>query len=428
MATESQTGGNLRSMIASAIMDNARMAAEAQAAQQPPAQQPPAQQPPVEQPPVEPPVQQPQAQVASPESVGQLDIGSLFKTPTTDAPAVPPPLPPDSPVQAPPEIEQNERAKSAWEILRNRERESRHRAEALQTQLEAMAKQAGAVADERARFAAELQGRDDKIHELEEKLGKADLASSPEFRRQYDEKMDAVSERFSEALKAAAEIDDAVLAETVDKLLATSDSEFTRLVSQLPAAAQGSLWDKRREYRGIATARESAIAEWKTARAGVEKTDEQRQVVENAERRRALAEQAIDFTNSKIDPRHRPTVLSEDTYKQEVESANKQFRGFMQVATDDEIARVAYQGFLVPVMQQQIAFLADAVGQYRDAYFALRGAGAPPALPIRTQSEKRPMAPEAPVAPKVIDRGGGGFSGVVQDTLSATIRSAAGRR
>lgn len=434
MPPDNPTGGNLRSMIASTIMDNARRAAEAQA--QPPEQptqpvQPPSQPPeqpaqpaqPVEQPPA-PPAQPPEV---STDSVAQLDIGSMFKTPTTDAPPPPPPLPPDSPVQAPPEIENNEKAKSAWEILRNRERESRHRAEALQAQLEAVTKQAGTVADERARFAAELQGRDDKIHELEEKLGKADLASSPEFRRQYDEKMDAASSSFSDALRDAAEIDDeAVLADTVKKLLATSDADFTRMVSKLPATAQGSLWDKRREYRGIATARENAIAEWRTAQAGVAKADEQRQVVENAERRRALAEQAIDFTNAKIDPRHRPTVLSEDIYKPDVESANQQFRGFMQVASDDEIARVAYQGFLVPVMQRQVALLAEAVGKWRDAYYAIRGAGAPPALPIRVQSEQRPAAPAAPAAPQVVDRGGS-FSGVVQDTLAGTIRRAMGQ-
>lgn len=422
------SGGNLRSLIASTIVDKARELGQQPPAQQPvqqPVQQvepPPAQQ--VAQPPVQQ-VEQPAQVVVSTESVEQLDIGAMFKTPTTEAPEAPPPLPPDTPVQAPPEIEQNEKAKSAWEILRNRERESRHRAEALQAQLEAVTKQAGTVAEERARFAAELQGRDDRIHELEEKLGKADLASSPEFRRQYDEKMDAASASFADALRDAADLDEAVLTDTVKKLLATSDADFTRMVSKLPATAQGSLWDKRREYRGIASARESAISEWRAAQAGVAKTDEQRQIVENAERRRNLAEQAIDFTNTKIDPRHRPTVLSEDTYRTDVESANQQFRGFMQVATDDEIARVAYQGFLVPVMQRQIAYLADAIDKYRDAYFALRGAGAPPALPIQVQTEQR-AAPVAPLAPQVVDRGGG-FSGVVQDTLANTIRQAARR-
>lgn len=437
MSQEPNTGGNLRSVIASTIIDKMNNAPGTlpQAAAPMQEQTGLVAKPMVVQPmpldaaltDVMPPANpEPQSEVST-DSVSQMDIGSMFKTATTDAPVSPPPLPPDDQVQAPPEIEQNDKAKSAWEILRNRERESRHRAEALQAQLENISKQAGAVAEERAKFAAELQARDDRIHELEDNLGKVDLASKPEFRHQYDDKMEAVSESFSNALYDAAQIDDEqVLASTVKKLLTVNDSEFNRLVSELPATAQGSLWDKRREYRNISAARENAIAEWRTTQAGVVKADEQRQVVVHAQRRRDLAEQAIDFTNTKIEPQHRPSILSESTYKQDVDSANQQFRGFMQVANDDEIARVAYQGFLMPVVQRQVAFLADAVNKWRDAYYAIRGAGAPPALPIRVQSEHRASVPITPSEPKVVDRGGT-FSGVIQDTLANTIRRAYGQ-
>lgn len=423
----------MRSLIASTIAQKMQDAAQAA---EPPVQQPPeqvapppqaAQQPaPQALPPEIPPPQDP-APVVSTAPVSDLDVASMFKTPTTEAPPAPPPLPPDTPVQAPPEIEQNEKARSAWEILRTRERESRHRAEALQAQLESVSKQAGSVAAERAKFAEELQGRDDRIHELEDRLGKFDLASRPEFRRQYDDQMDAVAGSFRDALKDAAEIDDDnALDDTTKKLLSVNDAEFTRMVSKLPATAQGSLWDKRREFLGIANARESALAEWRSSQKGVEATDDQRRVVETAERRRALAEQAIDFTNAQLPANRRPSVLSEATYRKDVDSVTEQFRGFMQVATDDELARVAYQGFLVPVMQRQVAFLAEAVGKWREAYYAIRGAGAPPAMPIRVQSEQ-PPAPPAPPAPKVVDAPGRGFSDVVQGTIADNINRAFGR-
>lgn len=449
--SDEQNGGPLRAIIASTIAEKMRSVSAEQPPMQPPPVQPEAQpdrpeaqpavqpvQPPNQpvvqpgQPPVQPvqpvvqpdqpPVQVEQAMVST-APVADLDVASMFKTPVTDAPVAPPPLPPDTPVQAPPEIEQNEKARSAWEILRTRERESRHRAEALQAQLESVTKQAGSVAAERAKFAEELQGRDDRIHELEDKLGKLDLASRPEFRHQYDDQMQSIAASFRDALQDAAEIDDeAVLDDTTRKLLAVNDAEFTRMVSKLPATAQGSLWDKRREFIGIANARESAIAEWRTAQAGVEKTDEQRRVVENAERRRSLAEQAIDFTVAKLPADRRPSVLSEATYRKDVDSVTEQFRGFMQVASDDELARVAYQGFLVPVMQRQVAYLAEAVGKWREAYYAIRGAGAPPAMPIRVQSEQ-PSPMPVPAAPKVQDRGGG-FSNIVQDTIAGNIQNA----
>ena len=420
----------MRSLIASTIAQKMQDAAQAMppAEAEPPVQADaqPAQVQAQEAPPPQGPLQDP-SPVVSTAPVSDLDVASMFKTPTTETPVAPPPLPPDTPVQAPPEIEQNEKARSAWEILRGRERESRHRAEALQAQLESMSKQAGSVAAERAKFAEELQGRDDRIHELEDRLGKFDLASRPEFRRQYDDQMDTVAESFRDALKDAAEIDDDnALDDTVKRLLSVNDAEFTRMVSRLPATAQGSLWDKRREFIGIANARESALAEWRSSQKGVEATDDQRRVVETAERRRALAEQAIDFTNAQLPADRRPSVLSEATYRKDVDSVTEQFRGFMQVATDDELARVAYQGFLVPVIQRQVAFLADAVGKWREAYYAIRGAGAPPALPIRVQSAT-PPAPPVPPAPKVADAPGRGFSDVVQGTIADNINRAFGR-
>lgn len=427
---QTTSGGNLRAMIAGAIQDKIEEAAACQAAGQHPPTQPSQQEAPAQTPGQQPPAlpalpQEPPKPTVSTEPVSQLDIASMFKTPTTEAPPPPAQLPPDTPVEAPPEIEHNERAKSAWEILRNRERESRHLAESLKTQLEQTSRQAGAVAEERAKFADELKSRDDRIHELEDELGKLSLEHKPEFRHQYDEPMEKIAQSFRDALKDAAEIDDDNLADTAKKLLSMNDSDFNRMVAQLPATAQGSLWDKRREYVGIATARSNAIAEWRTAQAGVAATDAQRQVIQNTERRRTLAEQAIDFTNTQLPQDRRPSVLSEATYKEDVDSANQQFRGFMQVASDDELARVAYQGFLVPVMQRQVAFLAEALGKWRDAYYAIRGAGAPPALPMRVQTQT-PAEPPAPVAPKVTE-GSGSFSNTVRDTIVDGIRGAMAR-
>lgn len=427
---QTTSGGNLRAMIAGAIQDKIEEAAACQAAGQHPPTQPSQQEAPAQTPGQQPPAlpalpQEPPKPTVSTEPVSQLDIASMFKTPTTEAPPPPAQLPPDTPVEAPPEIEHNERAKSAWEILRNRERESRHLAESLKTQLEQTSRQAGAVAEERAKFADELKSRDDRIHELEDELGKLSLEHKPEFRHQYDEPMEKIAQSFRDALKDAAEIDDDNLADTAKKLLSMNDSDFNRMVAQLPATAQGSLWDKRREYVGIATARSNAIAEWRTAQAGVAATDAQRQVIQNTERRRTLAEQAIDFTNTQLPQDRRPSVLSEATYKEDVDSANQQFRGFMQVASDDELARVAYQGFLVPVMQRQVAFLAEALSKWRDAYYAIRGAGAPPALPMRVQTQT-PAEPPAPVAPKVTE-GSGSFSNTVRDTIVDGIRGAMAR-
>lgn len=373
------------------------------------------------------PQSQPQQAVVSTEPVA--DIASRFRTPTTpppsggDAPKVE--IPPDTPVDAPEEIQSNEKAKSAWEIIRERERQSRHAAEELQRQLEDARRQAGAVADERQKFAEELKGRDDRIRQLEEDLGKLDLAHRPEFRHQYDEPMSAVADEFRSALNAAAELDEAALDDTARKLLTVSDSEFTRLVAQLDSAAQGSLWDKRRRFRELDLARSHAMQEWRSTQDGLAKVDEQEQVARRAQRMAELADSAIAFTQRTMPADQRPSVFGEATYAADIANADRQFKSFMQVANEEEVARVAYQGFLVPVMQRQVAYLAEALETMQDAYYRLRGAGAPPSLPMRTRSA--PPAPPPPPPSPVQDVKGASFSGVVENAMMNVLQAAAPR-
>ena len=375
--------------------------------------------------------QQPVQQPVQPEiSVDPVaDIAGRFRTPVTPPPgadgAPPAEIPPDTPVETPDEVQTSEKAKSAWEIIRERERQSRHAAVQLQQQLAEAQKQAAAVADERQKFAEELKGRDERIRQLEEDLGKLDLSHRPEFRHQYDEPMAGVRDEFRAALDAAAELDEPVLDENVDKLLSVSDSEFNRLVAQLDAAAQGSLWDKRRRFRELDVARSHAMQEWRSTQDGLARVDEQEQLTRRAQRMSELADSAIAFTQRTMPLDQRPTVLSEATYAGDVANADKQFRSFMQVANEEEVARVAYQGFLVPVMQRQVALLAEALESMQNAYYSLRGAGAPPALPMRTRSATPPPAAPAAPANPVIDKGGS-FANTVENTMLGVLQRARG--
>lgn len=340
----------------------------------------------------------------------------------TQAPKVE--IPPDTPVEPPEEIQANEKAKSAWEVIRARERQSRHAAEQLQRELDDVRRQAGDVARERQQFADELKGRDDRIAQLEDELGKLDLAHRPEFRRQYDEPMDGVKGEFRAALDAAAEMAKETLDATTERLLAADDAEFNRMVAQLDPAAQGSLWDKRRRYRELDLARSHAVQEWRATQSGISAVDQQEQVAKRAQRMSELASGAIDFTQRVMPADKRPTVLSEAAYADDVKSAGDQFKSFMQVANEEEVARVAYQGFLVPVMQRQVAYLVEALETMQNAYYRLRGAGTPPALPMRAKAPPPPPSPQPPPSP-VVDRGGS-FSNTVEDTMTAVIRGAMG--
>lgn len=348
-------------------------------------------------------------------------VASRFLDPETPAPeqkTTTAQLPPDTPVEDPPDLV-TEKAKNAWQELKAREKASRQYALEVKAQLEEAIKSGQLVAGERVELANGLKERDDRIKALEEELGKLTLEHKPEFREKYDVPMKDISAQVEGVLKDATDIEDpAQLAQVTESLLTASDEAFNRMVSKLPSPVQGSLLDKRRQFGQLSQARELAVNEWRTTQDGVTAEDKQRQVVEHATRRRALAEQAIEFTKVLTKPEDRLPILTETEYAADVEQADRDFRGFMQEAKDESIARAAYQGFLMPVVLRQVAYLAEAVDQWRSAYNALKGIRNPPSMAMRVQSAREEAPP--PAAPVI--EPGRNFKDTVENTVMATLK------
>ena len=91
----------------------------------------------------------------------------------------------------------------------------------------------------------------------------------------------------------------------------------------------------------------------------------------------------------------------------------------MQEADDKAIARAAYQGFLVPVMQRQLAFMAEAASAWKEAYYAVNNLGKPPAGPMMVQSSI-PIAPPVAAKPKVVE--GMNFQDTVENTVESVLK------
>ena len=389
--------------------------------QPPVTQPPPVEQPPVTQPPVTQPAQPPQEiPTVSTQPVG--DVSAMFSDKVTQVPEVTPAstaLPPDTPIEDPPDL-QTEKAKNAWQELKQREKQSRRAAQEMQAQLEEMKKAADQVAAERVKFADELKQRDDRIKELDDELGKLTLEHRPEFREKYDKPLDEVAGQVEATLRAATDItDEKQLAELADDLLSASDSDFTTMVSKLPAPVQGSLLNSRNSFAQLMSARNNAISEWRATQAGVTETNAQEQIVERAARRRDMAEAAIEFTTRTMPSDQRPPVLLDPTFAKDVENVTQSFRGFMQEAKDEAIARAAFQGFLMPVMKRQIALLAEGLEEWKAAYYATKGIRNPPALAMRVQTGEG-VAPVSTPPPAI--EPGQNFKSTVENTVAATLK------
>ena len=350
-------------------------------------------------------------------------LADLFSDPKPPEATLPGPvqLPPDTPVEDPEDLV-TEKAKNAWQELKNREKASRRAAMELQAQIEEMKKTAATVAEERVKFAEELKARDDHNKQLEEELGKLTLEHQPEFRQKYDAPIDELASRVVSTLKAATDVTDPKqLDDIAGTLMTTSDDNFTHMVSKLSAPVQGSLLNFRNEFAELTAARNHAIEEWRATQAGVIETDAQDRIVERAARRRDMAEQAIEFTKATTPPDKRLPILSEPEYARDIEAVDAAFRGFMQEAKDEAIARAAYQGYLMPVVMRQVAHLAEALQQWQQAYYTVQGVRSPPAMPMRVQANR---AAQPPPPPAPVIEPGRNFNDTVENTVAATLRRA----
>ena len=342
-----------------------------------------------------------------------VDAASRFTDKVTEAPAAAVPQMQDTGADPAQPENMDAKANEAWKYLKQQLRAARADNDALRARIDEVAKGAGTVAKERAQFADALKERDDHIKELEERLGRLDLEATPEFRAKYDAPIEKLAVQVSEVLRAETGLQDDKIRATSEAVLTATDEEFNQMVSNLPAPVQGSLLDKRVQFSRLASARNNAVKEWRTTKAGVEAVDDQQKVVERASRRRDLAEAAIKFSTETTPPQNRLSVLSESTYSDDVRTVTDQFRGFMQEANDAEIARAAYQGFLMPVVQRQIAYLVSALSEMRNYATTLRGVSLPPVSSMRVVGS--PPPPPPPPIPAV--EPGQHFQATVENTV-----------
>ena len=89
------------------------------------------------------------------------------------------------------------------------------------------------------------------------------------------------------------------------------------------------------------------------------------------------------------------------TTTDDVKAATDAFKDFMQVATDEQIARSAYLGHLVPVMNRALATAISELKEFRDAYYAVKGLAKPGTFAVGAPPPRVAPTPPAPAQPKL---------------------------
>ena len=331
----------------------------------------------------------------------EAQLKSMFSDPAPDAAPEEPKaeLPPDAPI-APPEG-LDERAGNAWAQLRSRERQVRQFAEEQKRTIEELRKRQEQVDRERSQLADALKAKDDELKAQREKAGKFDLSASTEFRQRYDQPLQQ-----AEANLDAVLVDGIVGTDTPEGLarvrrsVMSDDATFRRYISELDEGLQDRIRSKRQALLETQAEREAALKDWETTSRGLSRTAAAESVADKLLARQRLAEAAEQFNLQATPVSQRPLVLTDSFFADDVATANKAFKDFMQTATDEQIARAAHMGHLVPTMQRALVYALNQARQYQEAYYAVRGIAKPGSFATSGAAPAVP-APPKPVAQDV---------------------------
>lgn len=296
----------------------------------------------------------------------------------------------------------NDQQAHAWAALRAQARQAREAARRLQQENEGLRRQSEAIAAEKAKLAEAARAKEDKVHELEEHVGKVDLSQSPEFKARYDKPLESIYSEIGSLIhdNAAnadgAPLEGAELQAAVERVATSDDAGFQSTVQSLPQEVQGALLLERQKINRISVERENALADWRKTRSGLEQSSVEQQVLESSRRRSEQAEKAIEAVTKLTPPDQRIPVLSIPFFADDVKNTIEGFKARMQTATDDELALAACRGAFVPVLQRALAKALEEKRQVEDAYYSIRGAVRPPVYPTAGSVAAPPPPPPPP--------------------------------
>lgn len=392
------TGGPVVEPQAPAEPQNPTPPAPAPAGDQPPPT-PPAPAPAPAAPAAPEPQPEPQAPgfTTNPTSADMLR-GMFSRKPVDPAAAAPADIPPDTPIAEPEHMD--DKARNAWVESRNREKQLRQFANQQKQQIETLTAKQDEFQKERDELAKALKERDDQLKAANEKLGKLDLSGSVEFRKRYDQPLQQAEANLDTEIHDA--IEGADTPEQIAKVreyILGDDQQFQEYISGLDIDVQGRLIEKRRTFIELSAQREQALADWQATSRGLTDSAARQNAAEMAIARQRNAEAAIRRNTTELPPELRPYVTTDESFADEVKTANDAFTAFMATATDEEMAAAAHLGHFVPALNRALMIALGEARQAQEELYRMRGIRN---IPVRPSSPAAPAPrPSAPAKPTV---------------------------
>ena len=389
----------------------------------PPAQ--PAPPPPAMQPilPAQPPV--PPPPVPQPQSYA--DRYSQAPSPAPVAGLEPlPELPPEQIVPDPEPQSLSQQQHHAWAAMRAQSNQNRRLAAEYREKYNGIVEAAKAFQDEKAEFANQLAERDRRIKELEDDIGRTDLAKAPEFRNRYDAPLNEIRNDLAKTLMDNG-LDQARAGELSEQILLADPADIPGMISNLPTHVQGVVMVKADEADRLWTERAAALDDWRKSAQGLAAVEERGRAMIDSARISQLTDKAMEIVKNLAPAKGQVPAyaVTDPSFVADRDAKEAQFRAWVAQAPEEQRFAAMFEGFMAPKTYEMCANLWRENQELKQRMFGMRAVSAPPVYPMR--SDVPPPPPPPPRTPTVAQDGysPADTGGSAADFAASLLRDAA---
>lgn len=256
-------------------------------------------------------------------------------------------LEPVAEVQQPDNL--GEKANYAFASLKSKYHAERKRAEELVAKYNALVDKTKGFVDEKAKFADVLNKKDSEIKQLQDDIGKIELSRSPAFREKYDAKLDAACAKVADVLERNGVAKEAAQ-EQAYGLLVASPEQLAESVANMPAMAQGEIGIIAREARGILSAREAELADWRKSQAGLEAVSAREGDIRYAQHVAEMADKGIAIIRSLAPDKGQVPAyaVTDPDFAAARDAKEAQFKDWLARAPEEQKFAAMLEGFMAP--------------------------------------------------------------------------------
>lgn len=316
--------------------------------------------------------------------------------PAEDTVATPPDVPRpittgDTPVEDP--AQPTDKQNFAWAQLRHEVKEANTKLAETQKAMEAERARAEELNAKILAQETELAERERRLGDLEDRLGRTNLAESAEFRAKFDDPRERIELALTDLIVDKTTIKDAKSARREAlQLLNSRDSDLADAIGALPSYVQGAIYNHVREARELSAAREAALEEWRATTDGLSEAEARRIAETSAARRAEFADAAASaFTTRAAEI---PTLaVTDPAFVAKRDESLKKAVAFLRTASDADISKAAVEGMMAPLAYEIIGELSGQIHTLQQQLQAFRGISSPPVRPSAPASTPPPAPP-----------------------------------